>query len=77
MTSFLAMAWEYIFGAIGIVATLFLTWQSGKSKGQTETQAKADVKEAKAEAAQAQAAVDKQVETTKAVKDVAQAICQY
>ncbi|MFH7825558.1 hypothetical protein [Kluyvera chengduensis] len=75
MTSFLAMAWEYIFGAIGIVATLFLTWQSGKSKGQTETQAKADVKEAKA--AQAQAAVDKQVETTKAVKDVAQAICQY
>lgn len=73
MTSFLAMAWEYIFGAIGIVAALLLTWHTGKSKGQVETQAKADVKEAKSEAAQSQAISEKQAETTKAVKDVAQA----
>ena len=72
MTAILAVAWEYILGAIGIIAALLLTWHSGKSKGQTETQAKADMKEAKANASQAQAVTEKQAETTKAVKDVAQ-----
>ena len=73
MTDFIASFGSYIAGALAIIIGLLIAWLGGKSKGTTETKAKADVKEAKTEAAQAQAATDKQVETTKAVKDVAQA----
>lgn len=73
MTDLIASFVPYIAGAIAIITGILIAWLGGKSKGATEAQAKADVKEAKAEVAQAHAATDKQVETTKAVKDVAQA----
>ena len=40
MSALLAGAWEYIFGAIGIIGAVLLTWFTGKSKGATEAKAK-------------------------------------
>lgn len=72
MSSLFAIGWEYIIGAIGIAVAIFMSWSAGKSKGTTETQAKADVKEANAENHAAQAITEKQQETIRAVKDVEQ-----
>lgn len=72
MTSLFAMGWEWAAGLVGIVFVVFAAWFGGKSKGTTETQAKADVKEANAETQQAQAVTEKQSETIKVVKRVEQ-----
>lgn len=72
MSQLLAVGVEWIVGFLGIVAVVFAAWSSGKSKGTTEAQAKADVKEANAEAQQSQAVTEKQTETIKVVKRVEQ-----
>lgn len=72
MSSILAVGWEWLAGVLAIVVAVIATWFGGKSKGTTETQAKADVKEAKAETQQAQAITEKQSETIKVVKNVEQ-----
>lgn len=72
MSSILAVGWEWLAGALAIVVAVIAAWHGGKSKGTTETQAKADVKEANAETQQAQAIAEKQSETIKAVKNVEQ-----
>ncbi|MGY6030673.1 hypothetical protein [Phytobacter sp. AG2a] len=63
---------SYIAGAVAIVIGLFLAWSGGKSKGTTETQAKADVKAANIETQQAQQITQKTQETIRVVKDVEQ-----
>lgn len=63
---------SYIAGAVAIVIGLFLAWSGGKSKGTTETQAKADVAAAKVETQQAQQITEKTQETIRVVKDVEQ-----
>lgn len=63
---------SYIAGAVAIVIGLFLAWSGGKSKGTTETQAKADVKAANIETQQAQHITEKTQETIRVVKDVEQ-----
>lgn len=73
MSQLLAVGGEWIAGLLGIVFVVFAAWFGGKSKGTTETQAKADVKEANAETQQAQAVTEKQAETIKVVKSVEQA----
>lgn len=73
MSQLLAVGVEWIVGLVGIVVVVFAAWSSGKSKGTTETQAKADVKEANVETRQAQAVTEKQDETIKVVKSVEQA----
>lgn len=73
MSQLLAVGVEWVVGFLGIMAVVFAAWSSGKSKGTTETQAKADVKEANAETQQAQAVTEKQAETIKVVKSVEQA----
>lgn len=73
MSSLMAVGWEYILGAIGIVGAIALTWFTAKSKGQTEAKAEADVKNANAEKEAAQNITTKQEVTIKAVKDVSQA----
>ncbi|EKN8446794.1 hypothetical protein PZA49_003190 [Salmonella enterica] len=72
MSTLLAGAWEYIFGAIGIIGAVLLTWFTGKSKGATEAKAKADVQHAQEEVKQTQAVAEKQQNTIKVVKDVEQ-----
>lgn len=72
MSSILAVGWEWIGGALAIVIAILAAWFGGKSKGTTETQAKADVKEAKAETQQAQVITEKQSETIKVVNNVEQ-----
>ncbi|ABP59710.1 hypothetical protein [Enterobacter sp. 638] len=73
MSQLLAVGGEWIAGLLGIVVLVFAAWFGGKSKGTTETQAKADVKEANAETQQSQAVTEKQTETIKVVKSVEQA----
>lgn len=73
MSSLMAVGWEYILGAIGIIGAIALTWFTAKSKGQTEAKAEADVNSANAEKEAAQNITTKQEVTIKAVKDVAQA----
>lgn len=63
---------SYIAGAVAIVIGLFLAWSGGKSKGTTETQAKADVKAASIETQHAQQITQKTQETIRVVKDVEQ-----
>lgn len=63
---------SYIAGAVAIVIGLFLAWSGGKSKGTTETQAKAEVKAANIETQQAQQITQKTQETIRVVKDVEQ-----
>ncbi|EMC7876551.1 hypothetical protein VLI38_002186 [Enterobacter roggenkampii] len=72
MSSILSVGWEWAGGLLAIVVAVFAAWFGGKSKGTTETQAKADVKEARQETQQAQNITDKQAETIKAVKNVEQ-----
>lgn len=72
MIALLSGAWEYIFGAIGIISAVLLTWFTGKSKGATEAKAKADVQSAQEEVKQTQAVAEKQQDTIKVVKDVEQ-----
>lgn len=72
MSSILSVGWEWIGGLLAIVVAVFAAWFGGKSKGTTEAQAKADVKEARQETQQAQNITDKQAETIKAVKNVEQ-----
>ncbi len=73
MSSLMAVGWEYILGAIGIIGAIALTWFTAKNKGQTEAKAEADVKSANSEKEVAQNIATKQEVTIKAVKDVAQA----
>lgn len=72
MNSIVAVGWEWIGGALALVIAILAAWFGGKSKGATETQAKADVKEAKDETKQAQVITEKQSETIKVVKNVEQ-----
>lgn len=72
MSSILSVGWEWMGGLLAIVLAVFAAWFGGKSKGTTETQAKADVEEARQETQQAQNITDKQAETIKAVKNVEQ-----
>lgn len=72
MSSILSIDWLCAGGLLAIVVAVFSAWFGGKSKGTTETQAKADVKEARQEIQQAQNITEKQAETIKAVKNVEQ-----
>lgn len=72
MTSLISYGWQFILGAVGIVAALLMAWFGGKSKGSTEAKAKADVNAANEEAKQSQAASDKQAEIIKVAKDADQ-----
>lgn len=72
MSSLIAVGWEYILGAIGIIGAIALTWFTAKNKGHTEAKADADVKSANSEKETAQSITTKQEATIKAVKDVTQ-----
>ncbi|ELY5802117.1 hypothetical protein SNN69_001469 [Cronobacter sakazakii] len=72
MTSLISYGWQFILGAVGIVAALLMAWFGGKGKGSTEAKAKSDVSAAKEAAKRTQAASDKQAEIIKVAKDADQ-----
>lgn len=73
MKSLIASGWQYILGIGGVIAALLMVWFSGKTKGSTETKAKADVDAANKATKQAQAASNKQAEIIRIAKDADQA----
>lgn len=62
----------YLAAFVAIIGAVVAAWLGGKSKGTTETQAKADVKAANIETQQAQQITQKTQETIRVVKDVEQ-----
>lgn len=72
MTEIISSFGGYIAGTGAIIVAILAAWFGGKSKGTTETQAKADVKAANIETQQAQQITEKTQETIRVVKDVDQ-----
>lgn len=72
MTNLIASGWQYIFGIGGVIVAVLAAWFNGKSKGATESKAKADVESANQAAKQSQVASDKQASIIKVAKDADQ-----
>lgn len=72
MTDLISAGWKYIFGIIWIIVAVLVAWFTGKSKGTTESKAKADVESANQNVKQSQAASDKQASIIKVAKDADQ-----